>query len=151
MFSFVSVLGSPLRCRPVSGKRMYVSVSAVECTWKCWAAGCCAGRRLVMLRPVGPKRKNANGDVPLGCAAKPGQSAALAGNVWALAQLRAEAESGRYNSRARYGWHVIASQLRGARKRSCAVHDVTPSSWTVWRLIPSDSEQRMLNAAKLKC
>jgi hypothetical protein len=81
-----------------------------------------------MLRPVGRKQKNANGDVLLGCAAKPGHSAALAGNVWALAQLRAEAESSRYNSRAGHGWHGIESQLRGARKRSCAVHDVTPSS-----------------------
>ena len=106
---------------------MHVSESALECTWKSRAAGCSAGR-LMMFRPVGRKQRNANGYLPLGYAPETGQSAALAGIVGALFQLSVETESGRYNGRAGYGRHDVASQLRGAGQSSCAVNDVTLSS-----------------------
>ena len=81
-----------------------------------------------MFRPVSRKPKNANGDVPLRCAADTGQGTVVAGNVCALVQLRAEAESGRYSGRAEYCLHGVLSQLRSAGQQSCAVNDVTPSS-----------------------
>jgi hypothetical protein len=83
------------------------------------------------VRPIGRKRGNSNGDLPLGCAAETGQNAALAGKVWALVQLRAEAGSGRYSGRAGYGRHGVASKLLGAGQRRCAVNDVKPSSCAV--------------------